>query len=626
MKNLIGFFPLPILLTLLFLFSFTTNESIAQQNITKKGNIYYDISENGDVSFKYRLRLTAEKNFTTAISKYTLNFPYKDLDFFTIKSDGENLRARRETENGTMKLILDLDEKILNHSSPIEIELEGQVKTPLIREIGGTRILTLPGSMSNINIEDVKITYPKSFGNITNLHNEWIIQQNDKTITLKSQGAGKVINLLWGSKIVYDFEINKNFFNTPEEPKRTFDLNIPKSHGNQKVLFFNIEPLPNFAYQDAEGNLFFSYELDANREIDVNISGQIEIDFAKEARDSDLEVFQKPILTETKGYWLLTNEYELNRLKVFLSREGIEENNIDEMDFDTRQKFYKQAYKYVVDRLEIGDFKQTSMESYIRQGANHAVENRQISSPEDYVDLLSAIYRKYNVPTRMIEGYVTMLNEGFYHSWVEYWNEDEGWQKVDPALEHYSGGNYFDSELFNHITILSRSYNYIRPRIVFFDKDEFIVDFSENIREESLSVDNTLHINPLKKAQEYVKGILKIENTGNTILSMKNFANQEKFSFSNHNALQIVVPGQILEIPFLYKSKTLNNKNELFLEYESINNSSVLKTINLNLQEQEFWWWTPFVIILKYTVISIIVYIIYLILQKGYRWIEKYYQ
>lgn len=624
---MIGYLILPKILILVFLFSFfTNNQSLANEQISEEAEIYYTINEEGDISFKYLFHLSVEAGFSTAISRYTLSFPFKDIDFETIKSNGENLRGHRETGDGTMQLVLELNEKILNHKNPIFIELEGKVKTSLIKEVAGNKVLILPGTMSSVDVKKVEIEYPNSFGEITNFNNKWIVQYDEEVITLKSFDAGKVINLFWGDKIVYNFEINKRLFNTPEDPKRTFDLNIPKSHGNQKVLFSKIEPLPDFAYQDGEGNIFFSYEIPTNTEIDIIINGQIEIDLAKEMDSNDLEIFQKPILTETKGYWLLDEAYELNRLKIHLARNGITEDSIDNMNSETKQIFYREVYDYVVNRLELADFKATSMESYVRQGANHAVKNRTNASPEDYVDVLSAIYRSYGVPTRMIEGYVHMLNKNFYHTWLEFWCEDKGWRSVDPALENYSKADYFEAELTNHVVILSRSYNYIRPRIVFFDKDEFQIEFAPNKNTELLSVKNTARINPLKKAQEDVMGILTIENTGNTIISMRNFLEQENISFSNHNALQLIVPGQSLDLPFIYDSSSTGYREDLYIEYTSINEETLLNPFNLDIKEQQFWWWNSLVISLKYTSIAIIVYISYIILSRFFKWIEKYYQ
>ncbi len=626
MKNLIGCYPLLKILTLLLLFSLAySNPVSSQSDISETAKLSYTIDENGSTSFKYTISLESERSRITAISKYTILLPFKELDFYTITADGENLRAHREVSDNGVELTLDLEEKILSSEDPIEIALEGEFKTPMIEKAPKAKILVLPGSISGINVEKAKVKYPKSFGPISNLSQEWQLEEGKDNIKLEGTDVGKAINLIWGEKVTYDFGIEKTLVGDPSQAERTFDLNVPKSHFNQKVLFSKIEPTPDFAYQDAEGNVFFSYKITAGTEIDIHILGQIEISLENGDRSKDIGVFQKPILTETKGYWLLENEYELNRLEVFLNRKGIEENNINQMDAETKKKFYKEAYTYTIDRLSFGDFKKTSLESYTRQGASHVASNRRSASPEDYVDFLSAIYRKYSVPTRMLEGYVNVLDQGFYHSWLEYWNEDDGWITIDPSLEDYSGGSYFKRNLPNHVVIISRGFNYIRPRMAFFDKNEFSINLAKHQEDEYLSIEENITLQPLKKNYDEIMGILEIKNKGNSILSMKDFANQEQLTFSNHNALQVVVPGQTLTIPFLYKTNIVQDEDS-YLEYQSINGERILKPFEVNIQEETYWWWSPFVSTLKYTVIVIIVYVLYLTSQKIFRWIEKYYQ
>ncbi len=620
MKNLIGCSLLLKILILILLFSFGyPNPTFSQNNISETAKLSYDIDKDGSTSFKYTISLKTETSRITAISKYTISLPFKELDFYTITADGENLRVHREVSEHGVELTLDLEEKILNEENPIEIILEGEFKPK-------AKILVLPGSISGINIEEATVNYPKEFGDISNLPRNWEMEEKNGDITLKGSDVGKAINLIWGERITYDFEIKKTLTGSPTEAKRTFDLNVPKSHSNQKVLFSKIEPVPDFAYQDAEGNIFFSYKITANSEINVHILGQIEISLKDEGHSKDIGVFQKPILTETKGYWHLNNEYEINRLEVFLKREGIEEKNVEDMDSKTRAKFYQEAYTYVVERLGFGDFKETSLESYTRQGASHIANNRRSASPEDYVDFLTAIYRRYSVPTRMLEGYVNVLDQGFYHSWLEYWDEDAGWVTADPSLEDYSGGSYFKTNLPNHVIIVSRSFNYIRPRMAFFDKDELSLNLAEHQEDEYLSIEENITLQPLKKSHENIMGVLEIKNNGNSILSMKDFADQEKLAFSNHNALQVIVPGQTLTIPFLYETNLSKEDEDFYLEYQSTNGERVLKPLEINIQEEMYWWWSPFVSTLKYTIIVIIVYISYLIFQRFFRWIEKYYQ
>lgn len=625
MKNLIGYSHLLKILTILLLFNFVlSTQTKASEDIKETANISYTVEEDGQTSFEYNILLESESSRITAISKYKMSLPFKELDFYTITAGDENLRAHREVSDHGVELTLDLEEKILSDEKPIEIVLEGEFKNSLIKDSAKAKMLVLPGSISGISVNRAEVIYPKSFGAISNFQKGWEIDEREDTIRMVGDDVGKAINLIWGDEIIYDFKIEKTLIGAPDQAKMTFDLNIPKAHANQKVLFTKIEPVPDFAYQDAEGNIFFSYKITANSEINVEIAGQIKISL--DDYDQNIELFQKPILSEAKGYWLLENEYEVNRLEVFLRRNDVEEDNVNDMDAETREKFYELAYQYVVDRLGFGDLKRTSLESYTRQGANHVASNRRSASPEDYVDFLSAIYRKYSVPTRMLEGYVNILDQGFYHSWLEYWDEEDGWVAVDPSLEDYSGGSYFKTSLPNHVVIVSRGFNYIRPRMTFFDKDELILNLAQHKEDEYLSVEENVSLQPLKKNHEDIMGTLEIKNTGNTILSMKDFADQDKLIFSNHNALQVIVPGQTLSIPFLYKTNEPQSDSDFYLEYMSINGERTLKPFDINIQEEVYWWWGPFVFTLKYTFIVVIVYILYLTFQKVFRWIEKYYQ
>ncbi len=597
----------------------------AETVVSETAEVIYNIDENGNASFQYLIELSTEPAVATAISKFTISFPFEDLNFTVIKADGKDIEAKIEREDIVKSLILEFDNRIINHSNPMKLEIQGRTKDKFMEQIENTRVLILPASISNIEAKKITIRYPKSFGNISDPRNQWKVVEEGEIIKLMGSKVGRTINLLWGDRIIYEFNIKKTLLNNPDEPSKTFDINIPKTHGNQKVIFSKIEPVPNFAYQDAEKNLFFTYELEPNTEIEIDVSGQIEIDLSK-GRKNDFNLFEKPVLTETKGYWLLDDEYELNRLKLRLTKEGITEESVDTMEDEMKKKFYRVVYDYVIERLNFANMRTSSMESNIRQGANYAVKNRASAAPEDYVDLLMAIYRSYDVPTRMIEGYVKMLNHGFYHSWVEFWDSEKGWQSIDPALQDYSNADFFEMEIFNHIPILSRGYNYIRPRMMFFDQNDFTITFPKNILNENLLVENTIRLSPLKKNHNELTGIIEITNIGNTIIFMEDFTQQEEIFLGNYNALQLIVPGQSASVPFIYKSDTMPKNKKILLEYTSINGEKLLNPVEIDIQEEQFWWWNPLILTLKFTTISIITYVLYIIFSKTFKWIKRYYQ
>jgi hypothetical protein len=626
MKSLNGFSLLLKILVFFLIFSHIPSAFLFSDNrILETSNLLYTLDDDGNTSFRYQVILSASPNYGTAISTYTIVFPFADINFNNITVDGTDLVAERSIEENTTTLTLDLEKRILNISNPIKIELAGNITETVFQDYGNTKILSLPGAFSNITTSKIEIQLPEKFGEPSNLGSNWTVQKDNGMINLIMFGNIKTLNFVWGEGINYNFEINKTLFNPPNESLKTFDVNIPKAHVNQKILFTEIEPLPSFAYQDTEGNIFFYYELKPDSEVNIFISGQIQI-FPSNSDLQTLTPSEKPALTEQTGYWFLEDAYEINRIKIHLARKGIDATNVSEMDKDMRQKFYKLVYDYVLNQLEFSTIKMSSMESNIRQGADKAISSRTPASPEDYVDVLSAIYRKYGVPTKMVEGYVTMMNQNFYHSWLEFWDDELGWKAVDPSLEDFTKQDMFNVNLNNHIVILTRGYNYLRPRMMFFHNDDFYIEITDTTLNEELFVSNTVVLNQLQKTNEDVLGIITIENTGNTILQMQDFIKQDNITFTTHNALQLILPGQTINLPFAYHDNSIKDGEKVLIKYISINGEEKLHPVEFTTKNQIFWWWSPLINILKITVVAIIVYIIYIISSKTYTWIRKYYQ
>jgi hypothetical protein len=532
------------------------------------------------------------------------------------------LNFKTKSEEKSVILSIDLKEKILNHNNPISIQIEGQIMDSLLRKTSINKALFLPSKISGINTKNLSLTYPTDYGEPHTTITGWEVDTSAGQIKLTANRIPKDINIFWGELPTYNFELQKKLFNSPTESMKSFDITIPKASHNQKVVIRDISPLPNFAYQDAEGNIFFTYQIQPNTEINVEIKGQIQLNMNQ--LSEKITVFDKSVLTKTEGYWKLTDEYELNRFKVKLNQIGIESTNISKMSNEESEIFYKFAYDYVVERLEMQNLKTNSMESNIRQGANNALSQKDYSVPEDYVDLLSSIYRLYGVPTKMVEGYVVQKNS-FHHSWLQYWHEDTGWVTIDPALESYTNTDYFNSNLQNHITILTRSYNYLNPKVTFFTNDDFSIEFANHRIDENISVENNVNLNPIKKTAGETTGIIDIKNTGNTIISLGKFSEQERIRFGVHNNLQLIVPNQTISLPFVYDTSKRPGK-EIWIEYSSINNLELLNPLKVKEIETTFWWWDTLVKIITFIVIWIIIYVSYLIFKKILKWRENYYQ
>jgi hypothetical protein len=161
---------------------------------------------------------------------------------------------------------------------------------------------------------------------------------------------------------------------------------------------------------------------------------------------------------------------------------------------------------------------------------------------------------------------------------------------------------------------------------MFFHNDDFYIEITDTTLNEELFVSNTVVLNQLQKTNEDVLGIITIENTGNTILQMQDFIKQDNITFTTHNALQLILPGQTINLPFAYHDNSIKDGEKVLIKYISINGEEKLHPVEFTTKNQIFWWWSPLINILKITVVAIIVYIIYIISSKTYTWIRKYYQ
>ncbi len=618
-----GFSSLLKILIIILFFSFGCTSTIfADRNIRENASLEYVLHQNDKFDFTYDIDLTVTEGYATAIANYNIEFPFENISFSSVRAGREILDFRTKEEEKTTLLKIDLNERILNQNNPISIQIEGEIEDPLLQRTTTNKALFLPSEISGINTTDLSLTYPNEYGKPHTTISNWNIEQKSEYIELTTSRIPKNINLFWGEIPIYNFKLQKKLVNSPTEPMKSFDITVPKALYNQKIVIDEISPLPHFAYRDAEGNIFFTYQIQPNTEVDIEIKGQIQLIINQHS--DKITAFETSILTQTEGYWELTDEYELNRFKVKLKQKGVNSDKINQMSDDEAKVFYQFAYDYVVERLKMQNLKTNSMESNIRQGADNALKQRNYAVPEDYVDLLSAIYRTYGVPTRMVEGYV-LQKTGFYHSWMQYWDREIGWVTIDPALESYMNIDYFNANLQNHITILTRSYNYLNPRVTLFAEDDFSIEMANHLIDESLSVENKVNLNPIKKTAKETTGIIDIKNTGNTIISLGDFANQEKIQFGIYNNLQLIVPNQTVSLPFIYDTSS-RSEEEIAIEYVSVNNKELLSPLRVTEVETTFWWWDLLVKVATFIVIWIIIYVGYLICKKILRWRENYYQ
>lgn len=279
-----------------------------------------------------------------------------------------------------------------------------------------------------------------------------------------TQRLGQPIYLEFGTTQTYRFEMTLNTSKTdniiPEKYSENFpilstniyELYLPRefSENNQRVKIENISPSPTSITTDTEGNVLATFEVPANRNDEIYVSGYIWVEqdeylnrpavtnltleeyFEKISNDSNLYRY----LTATK-YWEIEDPFIIKQAENLLSEKT------------TVMDLIKADYTYVTDTLEY-DSNKANTQDFTRIGAVSALQGGP-SVCMEYSDSMIAILRAQGIPARAAFGYAFLDSEiinRIGHQWVQVWIPDYGWLTVDPTYESL---NMLIGESLEHI-------------------------------------------------------------------------------------------------------------------------------------------------------------------------------
>ncbi len=255
----------------------------------------------------------------------------------------------------------------------------------------------------------------------------------------------------FGTKVIYRFKLE---YTTPKTdsliPEKyngvlgslatnIFEISLPREFDetSQKVFFDKVEPKPKDIYRDKEGNVLAVFEVPANQESKILVSGYIQVNQSSlEDYKEYLNINFNDYISNVKGskyiesylkknkYWPIDDEYivqESNKLldgKILLS------------------EVIRGDYQYVNDNLEYDKNKATSENERI--GASKALQGG-ASVCMEYADVMITLLRAQGIPARAAIGYAnlteTAQDDHVRHQWVQIWIPDNGWISVDPTFE-----------------------------------------------------------------------------------------------------------------------------------------------------------------------------------------------
>jgi len=262
---------------------------------------------------------------------------------------------------------------------------------------------------------------------------------------------GQPVSLEFGTEQVFKFELSLKTKKTdniiPEKYSSTitalstniYELALPRefSENSQTVKIENISPTPTKLITNSEGNVVATFEVPANKESKIYVSGYIWLTQQpyNEKREIPNLVYKEYVEEvsdnqELSKYLLPTTYWETKDLFIQSEAEKLllEKNSL--MDV------VKSDYEYIGEKFEYDQQKALDPNSQ-RLGAKTALQGGATVCME-YADTMITLLRAQGIPTRAAFGYTSLdtnSDEKISHQWVQIWIPEYGWLSVDPSYE-----------------------------------------------------------------------------------------------------------------------------------------------------------------------------------------------
>ncbi len=587
MRNLNGYLKKIPWIFSLVLFSFLfPNNSYATDLFTTTSSFTHSLTQD---SVNTKLVLDINSKEARVISYFTASIPIKNL---TVKCynnrTGKKIECTTYGRGSFTDILFNLNNAVIRPTLPLQVKIT--YSTPTSDKNSYQITSYVPDSKTT----DVLVVYPKEKGKP--------IWSSDPITDIKSVGSNYQIHinnplygtlsLLFGSNIIYQFEVHRVFTNSLTDQNQTFELILLPDTQNQSIIWEEIEPLPNTSQLDINGNYIFKYIVTPDSTINATIKGYV---YKRETTESTS--LPASFYTARIGYWNLTNSNEYKRINSFVTKKGLnlpeDVTSVSALQDSQKELLYKYLYQYTIQKLDYNKDLQLGITEQARVGVNALVDNPANSSPIDYADFLVGLYRGYDIPARMVVGYVSNISgftsDGFFHYWVEYYDSVlKSWITLDPFLEDYSKKSLFQSNFADHLVIIRRGKSPLAPNLTFYEANDFLVTSVPDAQIAPLfKVDAGLTFDKNLITKFYTKGYISLSNTGNVAITsyeikksnieeitkyidpINNMSSQIVLPKQNSN-IQINLPVQEKNINFFINIKFTNQNifsSEEVLEY-----------------------------------------------------------
>lgn len=554
MRNLLGcFHKILYLFSILFLnfvFLQPINSVFAQEDLSIKSTFHHNWDgERLDTTIYLTL---STESASTVVTYLTVTIPQTEInpEIFSINRDKVLEHTTHKGREST-DLVIDLEKSPLYKDKPITL------KITYFQSLTGSTI-SLLSKLNNIETNEFLFTYPSSIGEIS-WSSATILNQEDKggnvKITTEIPNTD-FVKIAFGEQITYSFDINKTLSNSSDTTIYS-EVTLPINNSYQNIVISSINPLPDKAYKDIDGNYILQYSIVSQSAIDIKISGFIYMN-KQDSNDS------KEYIIEQNALWKISNTSLIRHINRYVNTYGLNISDtfsdINELKPEEREIFYESIYHYVLEYLQPNVNSVGSLSGAERIGSEDILVKQGMSSNEEYADSIIALYRYYKIPARFVIGYLSNISnydsEGIYHYWAEFYDQDKkDWVIVEPFFEDYSKTPLWSKEMKDHIALIYRYSNPFNPKLSFFSPQDFTLKLVEQAPVYTNKAKVDLVLSPFNISDPYLSGVINIKNNGNTILDSFTFKKSkpeisEYIDYIGNNQKILILPNQEYEIKF----------------------------------------------------------------------------
>lgn len=529
-------------------------------------NLNYNINEQNEVLVSKKVDIVNLEN-ELSVTSFTQNledYNYYDL---VVKDSIGQVTVKEIDEDNTKRIVVPLRNSKIGKNQVNTITIQYKSKD-LLQKIGTISYFNLPKipkkNVRNLNIE---ISTPKSLGNliyVTPSIPQKTENENQNIYLYKNNSAlDQAISATFGEYQIVNFNIKYELSNDSNWFVNKEIALIPDVLKRQEVAIRELEPKPTEITIDKDGNYLAKYRLNPKSKVEITYQGSVRIygpqlDVSSGGKFEEIPEEILEDYTEDLQFWEtqstevkdIANTLKDSNLSVLLNARKIYE-------------FLTENYKY---NYEIEKNSQVE-----RHGALKALTRESQMGCMEFSDSFIAIARSMGIPAREINGYalsessetepvnINLGGSDILHSWVEFYDPNNGWVAIDPTWGATSKIDYFTKTDLSRVIFVIKGIesNYPLPAGMYKSDENkkqvdiaFPKEFSNDLFEIKYQASNNFSFNFINLITNKLP--IKVKNTGTTTLYVDN---------------ESILPYQE-KIVYYEKTETAEYKNFIGTRYE----------------------------------------------------------